>query len=92
MIVFGLIGHFGGRIGLDTGAMALGLILGHIIEENLGKSMALAGAEGSIWAVFFGSTISFILILLTIASVMTPFFLKKRAAKAAAARGGAKVD
>lgn len=88
MIFFGLIGHFGGRIGLDTGAMALGLILGHIIEENLGKSMALAGADGSIWRVFFGSTISFILIVLTLASVMTPFFLKKRAAKAAA-RGGA---
>lgn len=78
MIFFGLVGHFGGRIGLDTGAMALGLILGPIIEENLGKSMSLAGAEGSIWTVFFTNPISLLLILLTIASVLTPAYLKRR--------------
>ena len=92
MIVFGLIGHFGSRIGLDTGAMALGIILGHIIEENLGKSMAIAGAEGSIWTVFFTNPISLTLIILTLASVATPYFLKKRAAKLIAAEGGASID
>lgn len=92
MIFFGLVGHFGGRIGLDTGAMALGIILGPIIEENLGKSLAIAGAEGSIWTVFFTHPISLILIILTLASVFTPLLLKKRAAKSIAAEGGASVE
>ncbi|MEG6521260.1 tripartite tricarboxylate transporter permease [Desulfotomaculum sp. 1211_IL3151] len=92
MIVFGLIGHFGGRIGLDTGAMALGIILGPIVEENLSKSLSLAGAEGSLWTVFFTNPISLVLILLTLASVFTPAMLKRRAAKSIAAEGGASND
>lgn len=78
MIFFGLVGHFGGRIGLDTGAMALGIILGPIVEKNLGKSMALAGAHGSVFTVFFTHPISLILIILTILSVITPWLLSKR--------------
>ena len=81
MLVFGLIGHFGGRIGLDSGAMALGIILGHIVEANLGKSLSLAAAEGSLWSVFFTHPISLILIVLTVLSVITPFILKKRSNK-----------
>ncbi len=83
MIFFGLVGYFGSRIGLDTGAMALGIILGPIAEENLAKSIALAGASGSVFKVFFTSPISLILIILTVLSVITPWLLSKR-------RGGSK--
>ncbi|SHE31438.1 putative tricarboxylic transport membrane protein [Desulfofundulus australicus DSM 11792] len=78
MIFFGLVGYFGSRIGLDTGAMALGIILGPIAEENLAKSLALAGADGSVFKVFFTSPISLILIILTVLSVITSWLLSRR--------------
>ncbi len=76
VIIFGLIAYFGGRVGLDTGAMALGVILGPMIEENLGKCVHLAKAEGSLWAVFFKSPISLVLIALTALSIATPYILE----------------
>lgn len=78
MIFFGLVGHFGGRVGMDTGAAALGIILGPIVENNLSKSLSIAGAEGSIFQVFFTHPISLLLIVLTIISIFTPMFLEKR--------------
>ncbi|HBW38759.1 MAG TPA: hypothetical protein DEF89_27325, partial [Desulfosporosinus sp.] len=77
MIFFGLVGYFGGRIGFDTGAMALGIILGPIVEDNLSRSISLAGAEGSVFKVFFTHPISLLLIILTLVSVLTPMFLSK---------------
>lgn len=81
MIFFGLVGYFGGRIGFDTGAMALGIILGPIVEDNLSRSISLAGADGSVAKVFFTHPISLLLIILTIVSVMTPVLLAKQRAK-----------
>ena len=83
VLIFGLIGFFGGRIGLDTGAMALGIILGPMIEENLGKSVDLSRATGSLSSVFLGSNTVIFLILLTAVSCMTPFFLARRKARSA---------
>ena len=84
---FGLIAYFGGLVGMDTGAMALGIILGPMIEENLGKCFHLSKAEGSLWNVFFSSPISIVLIVLTALSVATPYLLemkRKRQATCAA--------
>jgi putative tricarboxylic transport membrane protein len=78
VVVFGIIAFFGGLVGLDTGAMALGIILGPMVEENLGKCVNLAKAEGSIWQVFFSSPISLLLIVLTLLSILTPFLLELR--------------
>lgn len=79
VIVFGFIGYFANRVGLDTGAMALGIILGPMIEENLGKSVNLSKASGgSVIQVFLESPIALILIGLTLVSLITPFFLEKR--------------
>lgn len=81
MIFFGLVGYFGGRVGFDTGALALGIILGPIVEDNLSRSISLAGAEGSVFTVFFTHPISLLLIILTIVSVMTPAVMAKYHAK-----------
>lgn len=81
MIFFGLVGYFGGKIGFDTGAMALGIILGPIVEDNLSRSISIAGAEGSVFMVFFSHPISLLLIILTFVSVMTPAFMAKYHAK-----------
>ncbi len=81
MIFFGLVGYFGGRVGFDTGAMALGIILGPIAEDNLSRSISLAGAEGSVFKVFFTHPISLLLIILTLISVLTPLLMAKYRAK-----------
>ncbi|SHN65350.1 tripartite tricarboxylate transporter permease [Desulfovibrio litoralis] len=78
VILFGIIGFFGGRIGFDTGAMALGIILGPMIEENLGKCFDLSRSTGSLASVFFGSTTAVVLIILTIVSCLTPLLLAAR--------------
>ena len=79
VIVFGFIGYFCNRVGLDTGALALGIILGPMIEENLGKTHSLSAAvDGSMWTVFFQSPISITLIGLTLLSLVTPYFLEMK--------------
>lgn len=85
VVLFGFVGYFGGRVGVDTGAMALGVILGPMIEENLGKCMDLANAHsGGLFGVMTGSVIAKILIIALMCSLLTPFWLnwrKKRAQK-----------
>jgi putative tricarboxylic transport membrane protein len=77
VVVFGFIGYFSGRVGLDTGAMALGIILGPMIEENLGKCVHLSKASGgSIINVFFESPIAVLLMVMTALSLATPFLLE----------------
>lgn len=79
VIVFGFFGYFCIRVGLDTGAMALGIILGPMIEENLGKCMHLSKASGgSVLQLFWESNIALFLIALTLLSLATPFLLSLR--------------
>lgn len=86
---FGLLGYFCNRFGMDTGAMALGLILGAMIEENLGKTEQLSYAidGGTILTVFSHSTVAVVLIALTLLSMVTPFLLKLKRAKKAKEAG-----
>ncbi len=77
VLAFGFFGYLSGRIGLDTGAMALGIILGAMIEENLGKTEQLSHSSGgSIIGVFLNSPVALILIALTLLSLLTPFLLQ----------------
>lgn len=76
VLVFGFVGFFGGKLGMDTGAMALGVILGPMIEENLGKCLDLAySVEGGLPAIMFGSNISKVLIFALALSLATPYLL-----------------
>jgi putative tricarboxylic transport membrane protein len=90
VIAFGFIGYFSNLVGLDTGAMALGIILGPMIEENLGRCVHLSKASGgSVINVFFESPIAVLLMVLTALSLLTPLFLdwkrKRMEAKCACA-------
>ena len=79
VIVFGFIGYFCMRVGLDTGAMALGIILGPMIEENLGKCVHLSNAVGgSVIQVFLDSPVAIVLMILTALSLATPVLLNMR--------------
>jgi len=77
-LAFGGIGYLCSRSGLDTGTMALGIILGPMIEENLGKCFQLAKSEGSVLNVFANSPIALFLIVMTLLSVISPYFLNKK--------------
>lgn len=90
VLIFGVVGYFSTRVGLDTGAMALGIILGPMIEENLGKCVSLSKSmDGSVVNVFFASNIAIGLMVMTVLSFLTPLILgmikKQRAAQAATA-------
>ena len=76
VMVFGFVGFFGGKLGMDTGAMALGVILGPMIEENLGKCLDLAhSVPGGLPAIMLNSTISKVLVLALALSLGTPYLL-----------------
>ena len=65
--------------------MALGVILGPMIEENLGKSVDLSRSlDGGLAAVMFEGSINKVLIGALILSLVTPFLLKLRNRKNAA--------
>lgn len=77
VLAFGVIGFFGGKVGMDNGALALGVILGPMIEENLGKCFDIARShDGGLPAVMFSGTINMVLIAALILSLLTPFLLK----------------
>lgn len=76
VLAFGFVGFFGGKLGMDTGAMALGVILGPMIEENLGKCLDLAhSVEGGLPAIMFEGTINKVLIVALALSLATPYLL-----------------
>ena len=73
------------QVGMDTGAMALGVILGPMIEENLGKSVDLSrSVDGGLMSVMFEGSINKVLIAALLLSLLTPFLLKLRNRKHAA--------
>ena len=89
VVFFGFIGYFGGRVGMDTGAMALGVILGPMIEENLGKCVDLSRAtDGGLAMVMFEGTISKVLICALLLSLLTPFYLTWRKNRETNVQGG----
>ena len=84
-LIGGAAGFFGGKVGMDTGAMALGVILGPMIEENLGKSVDLSrSVDGGLMSVMFEGSINKVLIAALLLSLLTPFLLKLRNRKHAA--------
>jgi putative tricarboxylic transport membrane protein len=87
VLAFGFIGYICVRIGMDNGSMALGIILGPMIEENLGKCVHLSAATGSLSSVFLQSPLAVLLIFLTLLSMATPWILAKRRKRRALAEG-----
>jgi len=77
VVLFGVVGYFANRVGLDNGALALGLILGPMIEEGFSRSVSLSRAyDGSLLRVFLDSNIVLVLIGLTMLSLLTPLIME----------------
>ena len=65
------------KIGIYPGAIALGIVLGPIAEQNLGIALTIAKARDSILEVLVLDPISFVLIVLSVASLLTPLLLQR---------------
>lgn len=79
VFVFGLLGFAAGKVHLDTGAMALGVILGPMIEENLGKCFDLSrAAHGGLLQVMFEGGINKTLVVALLLSLLTPIVILRK--------------
>lgn len=76
MICLGIIAYWGMKIALSPATIALGIILGPIIERGLVESMMLSRATGSLAKLFFIRPLSIVLIIMTVVSAAWPFWLK----------------
>ncbi len=82
MLIFGLIGYFTDKIGLEAAPIVLGLILGPIAEQGLVQSMLISRAyPGGLVGMLFTRPISIVLIILCLISVSWPVIQKIRARK-----------
>ena len=82
MVGCGIMAFILGRVGIETGPMALGLVLGVITENALNISLTLAQARGSYVEVFLLRPICIVFIVLTIAALVLPFVRDKLKARA----------
>jgi putative tricarboxylic transport membrane protein len=89
MLGLGVLAYFGKKAKVPPAPIALGVILGPIIEQGLVESMMLSQATGSLAELFFTRPISIILILLTVLSSGWPLLQHWRAGRREASQGRA---
>lgn len=78
MVVVGIIAYLLHRVGVTAGPVALGLVLGPIIESNLVLSVNLAENRDSILEVIAFRPVSAVLILLCMTSLIAPLLRKRK--------------
>lgn len=74
MLIFGVLGYFVRKFGLNNAAIVLALILGPIGERGLRRSLALSDGDPSI---LFSTPLCWVLIVLCIFGVFSPLFMNK---------------
>lgn len=74
MLIFGFIGYFMRKFDLNTAAVVLALILGPISEKGLRGALRVSGGDIS---VLFKSPVSWVLIILSIIGIFSPFLMNK---------------
>ncbi|HSH35980.1 tripartite tricarboxylate transporter permease [Schnuerera sp.] len=74
MFIFGIIGYFVKKFDLNAAAIVLALILGPLGETGLRRTLIMN--NGNIMALFSG-TITWVLILLSILSLLSPIIISK---------------
>lgn len=80
MLFLGTIAYFLQKLGLQSGPLVLGLIMGPFAEQGLVQSLLMGQAAGSVLKVMFGRPISLALIGLSVISIAWPLigFWQKR--------------
>ena len=75
MFVCGVVGVFLKEFDFPLPPLILGLILGPMAESNFRRSLALSAGN---YGIFFGSPISVILLVFTVAALISPVLLKRK--------------
>lgn len=74
ILFFGVIGYIFGKIDIPVAPLVLSLVLGGIMEQSFRQAMTISGGHPKI---FFGSTITISLVILSVISVAVPILLPK---------------
>ena len=74
MIIFGVLGYLMRKFDLNTAAVVLALILGPISEKGLRGALRVSGGD---IGCLFQSPVSWVLIILSIVGIFSPFFMDK---------------
>ena len=74
MIIFGVLGYLMRKFDLNTAAVVLALILGPISEKGLRGALRVSGGD---IGCLFQSPVSWVLIILSIIGIFSPFFMDK---------------
>lgn len=80
MLAFGLIGYFMRKLKFPITPVVLALVLGPMAEASLRRALILSGGS---WMIFVQRPITFILLIVTVISVMFPIIREKMTGKKA---------
>ncbi|MEM8794713.1 MAG: tripartite tricarboxylate transporter permease [Pseudomonadota bacterium] len=80
MLVLGISAWILARFGFPAAPIVLGLLLGPIAEQGFAQSVMIGNAKGDLLGMFFGNTISIVLVCMIIAAVVLPPLIRYRAA------------
>jgi putative tricarboxylic transport membrane protein len=73
-LIFGVIGYLMKRYGFSVVSLAIGLILGGMLEKRLGQSMVMLDEQ---WWLIATRPLSLLFLVLTVLALVGPFLLRK---------------
>jgi putative tricarboxylic transport membrane protein len=74
ILLFGVIGYVFGKVDIPVAPLVLSLVLGGIMEQSFRQAMTISGGDVK---VFYGSTITVTLLVMSVVSVALPFIIPK---------------
>jgi putative tricarboxylic transport membrane protein len=74
ILLFGVVGYIFDKVDIPVAPLVLSLVLGGMMEQSFRQAMTISGGNPKI---FFNSTITVSLVVLSVISVLTPFILAR---------------
>lgn len=74
ILFFGVVGYVFGKVDIPVAPLVLSLVLGGIMEQSFRQAMTISGGEIK---VFYGSTITVTLLVMSVISVLLPFIIPR---------------
>jgi putative tricarboxylic transport membrane protein len=74
ILFFGVVGYVFGKVDIPVAPLVLSLVLGGIMEQSFRQAMTISGGEIK---VFYGSTITVTLLVMSVVSVLLPFIIPR---------------
>jgi len=74
LLFFGVVGYVFDKIDIPVAPMVLSLVLGGMMEQSFRQAMTISGGDT---AIFVGSTITVILLVMSVISIAVPFIVPR---------------